>query len=115
MSHFNYLPEFEKEFGHLLKKYRSLDEDIKKFERFIFEDPTGLGKNFTIVHSDESFKIVKARMKCKSLKKRSIRLIYAYHNNTFEFMFIEIYFKGDKANENRERIKDYLKNQAFTA
>jgi hypothetical protein len=108
MNHSNYLPKFEKEFSRLLKKYRSLNEDIKIFERFIFENPTGSGKNFTIIHSGENVKIVKARIACKSLSNRNIRVIYAYHNNTFEFMYIEIYFKGDKANEDRKRIEEYL-------
>lgn len=109
MNRFNRLPEFEKEFLRLLKKYRSLQEDIDKFERFVFENPTGVGKNFNIIHDSENVKVVKARMMCKSLRDRSIRIIYAYHDNVFEFVHIEIYFKGDKENEDRERIKQYLK------
>lgn len=110
MSHFSKLSEFEKEFLRLSRRYRSLVEDIKYFERFVSENPTGLGKNFTIIHSGDGVKIVKARMMCKSLKNRSIRIIYAYHENNFEFMYIEIYFKGDKENEDRIRIERYLKN-----
>src|SRR3989338_4275976 len=110
MSHFSYLPEFEKEFSRLLKKYRSLSEDIEKFKRFILENPTGLGKNFAIIHSTENSKVVKARMMCRSLKDRSIRIIYAYHQNTLTFMYIEIYFKGDKENEDQARIREYLGN-----
>jgi len=109
MNHSNYLPEFEKDFNRLLKRYRSLNEDIKIFEDFIFQNPTGLGKNFTIMHSSENVKIVKARMMCRFLRGRSIRIIYAYHHNNFEFMYIEVYFKGDKENEDRERIEEYLK------
>lgn len=110
MSHFNQLPEFEKEFLRLSKRYRSLGEDIKKFERFILENPTGLGKNFTIIHSRENIKIIKARMMCRSLKDRSIRIIYAYHQDALTFMYIEIYFKGNKENEDRVRIEKYLKS-----
>ena len=110
MNHSNKLPEFEKEFDRLLKKYRSLSEDLKSFEKVIFNMPTGFGKNFTIMRSDENLKIVKARLMCKSLRNRDIRIIYAYHQNTLTFMYIEMYFKGDKENEDRERIKRYLKN-----
>ena len=110
MNHSSQLPEFEKEFLRLSKRYRSLGEDIKKFERFIFENPTGLGKNFTIIHSDENAKIIKARMMCRSLKDRSIRIIYAYHENMLTLMYIEIYFKGNKENEDRSRVEKYLKN-----
>jgi len=110
MNHFNQLSEFEKEFSNLSKKYRSLPEDFKKFERLIDMTPTGSGKNFTIIHSNQNIKIVKSRVTCKSLRDRSIRVIYAYHENSVTFVYIEIYFKGDKANEDRERIKNYLKN-----
>ncbi len=108
MSHFKQLPEFSKEFLRLLKKYRSLEEDIKIFERFVAANPTGLGKNFTIIHSSEEVKIVKARMMCTSLKERSMRIVYAHHEGTLTFVHIEIYFKGDKENEDRLRVKAYV-------
>ncbi len=109
MSHFSQLPEFEKEFTKLSKRYRSLAEDIKLFESFITKNPTGLGKNFTIIHCADNVKIVKARMMCKSLKDRSIRVIYCSNNDMVTFVHIEIYFKGDKENEDRKRIAEYLK------
>lgn len=109
MGRFNQLLEFEKEFFKLSKKYRSLDEDLKKFEKIIKINPTGVGKNFTIIHNTEKLKLVKVRLACKSLRDRSMRVIYAYHNDTTTFVYIEIYFKGEKANEDRERIKKYLK------
>lgn len=112
MSHFNQSPEFEKELKKLSKKYRSLPKDLKDLEDVLVVSPTGLGKNFTIVHSAESIKIVKVRLACESLLDRTIRVVYAYHDNTFEFMYIEIYFKGDKENEDRERIGKYIKNIA---
>ncbi len=108
MSHFNRLPEFEKELSRLSKKYRSLFEDIEKFERLISLNPTGYGTNFVIIHHEPKLKIVKARLACKSLRDRSMRIIYAYHQDVFEFMYIELYFKGDKENEDRERIKEYI-------
>ncbi len=110
MSHFNQLPEFQKELKRLGSKYPSLCDDLKNFEILISEYPTGIGKNFEIVHSSEIVKIVKARLACKSLKARSIRIIYAYHKNTITFVYIELYFKGDKANEDRVRIAQYLKS-----
>ena len=109
MSHFNRSPEFEKEFKILSKKYRSLGKDIEDFESFISVLPTGTGKNFTIIHSAEKLKIVKARLACRSLRDRSMRIIYAYHNDVFTFVYIEIYFKGNKENENKLRVEDYIK------
>ena len=110
MNHFSQLPEFEKEFLKLSQKYRSLPKDLEKFKRFVEAKPTGFGKNFIIIHDSPEVKIIKTRLVCKSLRDRSIRLIYAYHHKTFEFIYLEIYFKGDQANEDRARIRDYLKN-----
>ena len=110
MSHFNQTLEFEKELKKLSKKYRSLPKDLNDLEEVLVTCPTGLGKNFTIIHSGEPVKIVKVRLACESLHDRSIRIVYAYHDDTFEFMYIEIYFKGDKENEDRTRIEKYLKD-----
>jgi len=50
---------------------------------------------------------------CKALKgrgsKSGIRIIYAFHCQCCKVDFIEMYFKGEKENEDRERIKNYLK------
>lgn len=56
--------------------------------------------------------IYKARkFACKSLKgtgsKSGIRVIYAYYEKEDMIEFIEIYYKGDKENEDRDRIKKY--------
>ncbi|MEK7208125.1 MAG: hypothetical protein AAB699_01085 [Patescibacteria group bacterium] len=103
------LPEFEKEFGRLAAKYRSLPKDIARLVETLAEYPTGVGVNFTIINRYAAVTIVKTRLSCESLRKRSLRLIYAYHTDTKAFVFIELYFKGDKENEDRERIKTYLK------
>ncbi len=110
MSKFYQLPEFERELKKLSKKYPTLPSDIEDIQPVLEEVPTGIGKNFTIIYSAEEVKIVKARIQCESLRSRAIRLIYAYHKGKIEFMYIEIYFKGDKENEDRERIEEYLKN-----
>lgn len=110
MSRFNQLPEFEKEFSKLSRKYPSLAEDLKKVEKLIEMNPTGVGKNFTVIFCSDAVKLIKTRLACKSLRDRSMRMIYAYHNDTVTFVYIELYFKGDKENEDRERIKEYLKN-----
>ena len=109
MKNFNQLPEFQKEFKRLGSKYPSLSDDLIRFEKIITEFPTGIGKNFDTIHNSEKVKIIKARLACKSLRDRSIRIIYAYHKNKVEFMYIEIYFKGDKKNEDMGRIKEYLR------
>ena len=109
MNHFDSLPEFEREFKRLSKRYRSLHQDFNDLKDVLRVLPTGSGKNFTIIYHSEKVKLVKVRLACKSLRGRSIRVIYAYHNDTAAFVYIEMYFKGNKTNENRERIRDYLK------
>jgi hypothetical protein len=110
MSHFSKLPEFEKEFSKLSKKYRSIPEDLSVLERLIANNPVGFGSNFVTLHQGSAVSIVKTRLACKSLRERSLRVIYAYHQDRIEFMYIELYFKGDKETEDKERIKEYLKN-----
>ena len=38
-----------------------------------------------------------------------IRVIYAYFNEEDKIVFIEIYYKGDKENEDKERIVEFFK------
>lgn len=110
MSHFNRLPEFEKELSKLSEKYRSLFEDLKKLEKLLTINPVGLGANFVIIHHSAKVKIVKTRLACKSLRDRSLRVIYAYHEDIVTFVYIELYLKGEKENEDRRRVEEYLKN-----
>ncbi len=106
---------FSKDLKQLLKKYRSLEEDLDNFikaQLFAFHklqvDNHGL---FPINNLGfESPQVYKAKkFACKSLKgkgaKSGIRVIYAYIPETDEIYLIEIYSKSDKENENRERIK----------
>src|SRR3989338_2613304 len=104
MSKFFELPEFEKELKRLSKKYPTLVSDIEDIKPILLTNPTGIGKNFTIINYSEEVKIVKVRIHCESLRARKMRLIYAYHKDKIEFMYIELYFKGDKDNEDRDRI-----------
>ena len=110
MSNFNVLAEFEKEFKRLFKKYKTLDDDFEKFKKVLLATPTGIGKNFVIIHSSSSVKIVKARMACRAFRDRSLRIVYAYFEQNQHTEFIELYYKGDKENEDYDRIKEYLNN-----
>jgi len=96
------LPEFDKELKKLSKKYPSLVYDIEDIKPILLNNPTGIGKNFVIIHIAENIKIVKVRIHCESLRARTIRLIYAYNEDCIEFMYIELYFKGNKANEDKK-------------
>ncbi|TSC95887.1 MAG: Uncharacterized protein Athens101426_543 [Parcubacteria group bacterium Athens1014_26] len=108
MKSFNLSPEFEKNFKQLFKKYRTLEDDFEKFKAILLTHPTGVGKNFTIIHSEEACKIIKARMACRALRDRSLRVIYAYQEEGEQFHFVELYFKGEQVNEDKQLIKDFL-------
>lgn len=108
MNSFDAAPEFEKEFKRLFKKYKTLDDDLEKFKKVLLMTPTGVGKNFVIVHSSSTLKIVKARMACRALRDRSLRIVYAYFEQNQLIEFIELYYKGDKENEDRDRLKEYM-------
>ena len=107
---FDALPEFQKELKRLAKKYRSLPEDLQEFCNVVSVIPLGNSKHFNIIAQTNVLYIVKSRLFCRYLKGSSLRIIYAYSEQGHQFEFIELYFKGDKENEDRERIKEYLNN-----
>ena len=105
--------EFDKDFKKLSKKFRTLDNDFVDFKKVLKEFPKGVGKHFNVITQVNSVFIIKARFFCRSLKKKDLRIIYAYIENhqvveMIGIEFVELYFKGDKANEDKERIKEYL-------
>lgn len=108
------LPEFEKDLKKLQKRFRTLDSDLENFIKVQLKMFHKLDiDNKGIVEVSgldiEYPKIYKARkFACKSLKgtgsRSGIRIIYAYFDKEDKIEFIEIYYKGDKENEDRERI-----------
>ena len=102
--------DFQKEFKRLAKKYKSLPNDLQEFKRVVLVTPLGNSKHFNVTAKDERRAILKARLFCRYLKGTSLRIIYAYIEARTAIEFIEIYFKGEKENEDRDRIKEYLKN-----
>ena len=68
----------------------------------------GTGNILPLSHRTKILHIVKARLFCRYLKGSSLRVIYSYFEQEQRIEFIEIYFKGDKENEDRHRVKEYL-------
>lgn len=110
MISYERLTTFDKEFKRLFKKYRSLDKDLDVLKSALELFPTGQSNNSEIIHNSDKVKIVKTRLFCRYLKGSTLRLTYAYYESENKICFLEIYFKGDKESEDKERIKDYLKN-----
>jgi hypothetical protein len=108
------IPEFEKDLKKLLKRYPSLEDDLRMFIKVAMNAFHKQKINSSaIIHISDlgihSPKIFKAnKFACKALKGKGaqsgIRVIYAHHEDADWIEFIEIYYKGDKENEDRERI-----------
>lgn len=107
---FSETDEFSKDFKRLSKKYRSLPNDLLEFKRIVTELPLGSGKHFIILHSQEKVKVVKARFFCRYLRGASLRIIYAYREAETAIAFIELYFKGEQANETKALISEFLRD-----
>ena len=113
------LPEFEKDAGRLLKRFRTIEDDLRIFiekQLFLYHklkvdnkgifQITGLPVGGPKVYKAKKFA-------CRSLKgkgvRSGIRIIYAYGEEKDKLELIEMYYKGDKENEDRERILEYLR------
>lgn len=102
---FKEIPEFQKDFKRLVKKYPSLlrDLELRKLVLEIF--PVGCGSDVDQIPDLKiKSKIYKSRIACKSLNRDSLRLVYCYDDELLVITMIEIYFKGEQQTENRERI-----------
>ena len=110
--------EFRKDLKRLLRRFRSLKDDLETVKKAAIElyhvrgidnlsifQITGLNTAEIQIYKIKKFA-------CKALKGKGaasgIRVIYAWHVKTSAVDFIEIYYKGDQGNEDRERIKSYL-------
>ena len=112
---FEELDEYKKDLKKISKKYHSLNDDIKTVKKVLKVFPKerppfsyrieGLGINTCVI------KVKK--IACRSLKGKGVRsgmrLIYAHFEKDERIVFIELYYKGNKANENRNRIIKYFK------
>ena len=113
----SHLPEFDKDMRRLLKRFKTLEDDLKIF----IKNELNLYHKIRIDNKGvfqvpglkiESPKIYKAKkFACRSLKGRGvqsgIRVIYTYSEEQDKIELIELYYKGDKENEDRERISKY--------
>jgi hypothetical protein len=110
---------FQKDLKRLQKKFRSLVEDLETAKRNAIElyhlKNVDNRSVFPIpAFCSEAIVVYKIKkFACKALKGRGamsgIRVTYAYHVASSRVEFIEMYFKGEKEIEDRERIKEYLK------
>ena len=109
------LPEYERDLKKLFKRYITLYEDMDEVKAILKKKSDarppfsyrveGLGINTCVI------KVKK--IACKALKGRGVnsgfRLVYAWFEEEKKIVFVELYFKGDKEGEDRDRILNYFK------
>lgn len=113
---FSTLPEFNAELKKLLKKYRSIEEDLTTLKSILKISPRGQEPGIVRISGIRTYtEIYKVKhFRCKALKNKGsrsgIRIIYAYFEPNNEIQFIEIYYKEkDDVDCNKERIFKYFK------
>jgi len=110
---FEELDEFKKDLKKLIRKYRSLNDDLKTVKKVLKAEPNERPPfSFRIDGLRVETCVIKVKkIACKSLKGRGVnsglRLIYAHFEAEQRIILVELYHKNDKENEDRDRI---LKN-----
>lgn len=112
---FDELEEYEKDLKKLLKKYKTLEDDIAIVKKVLAAEPKerppfsfridGLGIETCVI------KVKK--ITCRMMKGKGVntgfRLIYAHFEEEQRIVLVELYFKGDKEKEDKARIIKYFK------
>jgi len=112
---FEELAEFQKDLKYLLKKYRTLNDDLLVVKQVLTTIPDARPPfSFHIDNLTLETCIIKVKkIACKSLKGRGVnsglRLVYAYFKDQEKIIFIELYHKNDKENVDKQRILNNFK------
>lgn len=115
MIQFYDIPEFKKDLKKLIKKYRTLDDDLEVVKKVLQENPDArLPFSYEIDDLSLETCIIKVKkIASKSFKGKGVqsgfRLIYAYFEFVKKIVFIELYHKSQKENEDNVRIKNNFK------
>lgn len=112
---FDELVEFNKDLKTLLKKHRTLNEDLEVVKKVLEVTPQERPPfSFRIDNLGLETCVIKIKkIACKALKGRGVnsglRLIYAHFEAEQKITFIELYHKNDKENEDKQRIINNFK------
>jgi len=111
---FEELQEYKKDLKQLLKKYRTLNSDLEDVRKDLSDEPGAHPPfSFRIDNLGITTCVIKIKkIASDSFKGRGVnsgfRLIYAWFEEEERIVFVELYHKNDKANEDRERILRYF-------
>jgi hypothetical protein len=108
------IDEFSREFARLLKRWRSLEDDINTLKQVLAATPRGFEPSVSrIAGLRTKAEIYKVKhFRCSAMKgkgaRSGIRIIYAFLPDHERIEFLEIYYKEkDDKDCDRERIKKY--------
>lgn len=107
---FEELDEFKKDMKGLLKKYKSLREDLLVVKKVLMIMPDERPPfSFQIDHASVAARIIKVRkIACKSLKGEGVnsglRLIYAHFKKEKRIVMIGLYDRNDKQHSDRKML-----------
>ncbi len=114
-------PRFDRQMKKLLKKYRTLEEDLEIAKTFTIElfhnhvPKIDSGSIWLIPNFNQpSIQIYKIKkFACKALRgkgvRSGIRIIYAFCPKTLEVVFLEIYYKEkDNSDMDYEFAKEFI-------
>src|ERR1700681_3756977 len=112
---FEELEEFKKDLKQLLKKYRTLADDLVIVKKVLELSPDERPP-FSFRINDlgiETCVIKVKKIACRALKGRGVnsglRLIYGWFEMEERIVFIELYHKNENENEDKERIRKNFK------
>ena len=112
---FDELGEYKKDLKQLLKKYRTLAEDLDVVKKVLGVNPDEKPPfSFRINDLGLETCVVKVKkIACRALKGRGVnsglRLIYAWFEVEQRIVMVELYHKNEKENEDRNRINRHFK------
>lgn len=111
---FEELKPFKRDLKKLAKRYKTLRDDFGILKKVLGVSPEARPPlSFEIDGLGLETCVIKVKkMACRSLPGRGantgLRVVYAHFEENERIVFVEIYFKGDKQNEDRERILEHF-------
>ena len=114
---FGELEEFKKDLKTLQKRFRTLFEDIEVVKMVLEIKPDERPPfSYRIDGLGIETRVIKVKkIACRSLKGRGsnsgFRLVYAYYKEEQRIILIELYFKGDKSAEDKNRILRHFQSR----
>lgn len=102
-------PPFKKNVKELTKRFRTLPLAIEVRKNVLTATPIHyLAQAISGLGNEIPLPVYKLKFSCANLAGNRLRLIYTYDAPNETITFIEVYFKGDKENEDQNLITQFF-------